>query len=199
VGSHELGQQIGCQVTGIDPAIEHVHDAQAAAEAAAMGERVRFIAGNAIEADFPAGAFDAIVSQDAFVTIEDKARLFACCQRWLRPSDRLAATLIVDLGGLQGQADRLDLLAWPIPTVDDCRICVEQASLRILAIDDLSRSFREIGARWRGALMVWESALVSALGYDIVIGNWFVHFGFDAWRCGVAATGQRGHFSFRSV
>jgi cyclopropane fatty-acyl-phospholipid synthase-like methyltransferase len=163
-----LAQDTGCQVTGIDPAVEHAHHAQTAAEAAGVAERVRFVAGDLTEADFPTAAFDAIVSHDAFVTIPDKARLLACCRRWLRPSGRLATTLIVDLVGLQREADRPDLLAWPIPTADGYRILAAQAGLRILSLDDLTPSFREIGARWRGALLVWESALVPALGYD----NW---------------------------
>lgn len=161
-----LALQIGCQVTGIDPAAEQVKHALTAAEAAGVGDRVRFLAGDVLEADFPVAAFDAIISHDAFVTVPNKARLFACCQRWLRPSGRLAATLIVDSGDLQDEADRSNPFVWRIPSADDYRILAEQAGLRILGIHDLTQSFREISACWRGALVVWEFALVPILAYD---------------------------------
>jgi hypothetical protein len=78
----------------------------------------------------------------------------------------MAAALIVDIGGIEGEPERPALLDWPIPTTDDYRRLAERAGLRIIAIDDLTPSFREIGARWRGALMVWELALAPAFKYD---------------------------------
>jgi SAM-dependent methyltransferase len=160
-----LAQQRGCHVTGIDASAESVRRAQTAARQAGLAHRLDFIADDILTADFPVGAFDAIVSHDAIVTIPNKASLLAQCQRWLRTGGQLAAALIVNRGGLIGEDIRSPLVAWPIPTANEYRALAEQAGLRVLAIDDLTRSFREVSARWRGALLVWELALVPQLGY----------------------------------
>jgi len=156
-----LAQQTGCRVTGIDAAAENVQLAQTAAAEVGVAEQVAFVLADAASASFPAGAFDAIVSHDAFATIPDKARMLAQGWRWLRPAGRLAATLIVMLGEPLQAPESAGRLAWPIPTAGDYRLLVEAAGFDILKLDDLTPAFREIGARWRGALMVWELALIS--------------------------------------
>jgi SAM-dependent methyltransferase len=158
-----LARQMGCRVTGIEASAEHVRAAADAGADAGVADRVRFVAGEVVNAGFPLGAFDGIVSHDAFVTVANKRRLFALCRRWLRPGGRLAAALIVSRAGLAGVADRPCQLAWPIPTADGYRALAEQAGLRVLGVDDLSMSFREVSARWRGALMVWDLALLPAI------------------------------------
>ncbi len=37
--------------------------------------------------------------------------------------------------------------------------------LQILTIDDLTTTFREVSARWRGSIAVWEQELIAELGY----------------------------------
>jgi len=156
-----LVQQTGCRVTGIDTAAENVQLARAVASETGVAERVTFVEGDAVAALFPDAAFDAIVSRDAFATIHDKARMLAQGRRWLRPAGRLAATLIVTLDESLEIPEAPGRLAWPIPTAGDYRLLVEAAGFDILKLDDLTPAFREIGARWRGALMVWELALIS--------------------------------------
>ncbi|HEX5691890.1 MAG TPA: methyltransferase domain-containing protein [Roseiflexaceae bacterium] len=156
-----LARQTGCRVVSIDASPAYAHNAAVAAAAAGLGDRVRFIAGEITETAFPAGAFDAIVSHDTFVAIEDKARVFELCRRWLRPGGRLAAMLIVRQGDIPA-GDALGApLAWPLLTTSDYQALVARAGLQVVALDDLSAAFREIGARWRGALLVWELALLS--------------------------------------
>jgi SAM-dependent methyltransferase len=156
-----LARQTGCRVVSIDASPAYARNAVAAAASAGLGDRVRFIAGEITEAAFPAGTFDAIVSHDIFVAIEDKARVLALCRRWLRPGGQLAAMLIVRQGDIPAGKALGASLAWPLLTASDYQALVARAGLQVVNLDDLSASFREIGARWRGALAVWELALLS--------------------------------------
>jgi hypothetical protein len=71
----------------------------------------------------------------------------------------MAAALIVKLDERASAPPQSTKIAWSIPTVDDCRTVAERAGLQIVTIDDRSRSFREVCARWRGALIVWDLVL----------------------------------------
>jgi SAM-dependent methyltransferase len=161
-----LAQQTGCRVTGIECSAESVRLAQRAADAAGVAGRVRFLAGDIATATFPAGAFHAIVSHDTFVTLQNKAQLFALCRQWLQPGGHMGTTLIVNRDGLADVTTPPSMLDWPIPTVDDYCALARTAGLQIVAATDLTPTFREISARWRGALMVWELALLPQLSDD---------------------------------
>jgi cyclopropane fatty-acyl-phospholipid synthase-like methyltransferase len=161
-----LAQQTGCRVTGID-AMPAQH-AQAAAAAAELTDQVQFIAGDLFTARFPESAFDAIVSRDALVTFDDKERLFRVCWRLLRSGGRMACTTIFRQGEPIDRPQDVSLLPWPLPTSDDYQWLALQGGLRIVAIDDLTMTFREVSARWRGSLTVWEEQLIAELGYHDV-------------------------------
>jgi SAM-dependent methyltransferase len=161
-----LARRGGCHVTGIDTDPRNVQRARAAVEAAGLAAQVRFVVGDVVTADFSGGAFDAIVSHDAFVTVPKKLRLFAVCRWLLRPNGRLAATLIVRRGRLVAPPEQPSPLAWPILSVEEYRDLLKLAGLSVLAIDDLTPTFREVSARWRGALRVWETDLCAELGTD---------------------------------
>jgi cyclopropane fatty-acyl-phospholipid synthase-like methyltransferase len=158
-----LAQQTGCRVTGIDAA--PVQYAQAATAAAQLADQVHFIAGDLFTARFPECSFDAIVSRDGFVTVDNQERLFRMCWRLLRPGGRMACTAIVRQGEPIARPEQVSLLSWPLPTSDDYRALALQGGLRILAIDDLTMTFREVSARWRGSLAAWEEELIAELGY----------------------------------
>lgn len=157
-----LAQQTGCRVTGIDAA--PAQRAQAAAAAAGLTNQVQFIAGDLFTARLPECTFDAIISRDGFVTVDSKEQLFRVCWRLLRPGGRLACTTIVCQGDLIARPEQASLLSWPVPTTDDYHALAMQGGLQILAIEDLSTTFREISARWRGSLAVWEDELIAELG-----------------------------------
>jgi cyclopropane fatty-acyl-phospholipid synthase-like methyltransferase len=157
-----LAQQTGCHVTGIDSG--PVQRAQAAAEAAEVTNQVHFVAGDIFTARFPERAFDAIISRDAFVNVDDKERLFRQCWRLLRPGGRMACTMIVRQGEPLDRPECMSLLSWPLPTSDDYHALALQGGLRILDVNDLTTTFREVSARWRGCLAVWEEDLLAELG-----------------------------------
>jgi cyclopropane fatty-acyl-phospholipid synthase-like methyltransferase len=126
---------------------------------------VQFIEGNLLAAHFSEGIFDAIISRDAFVTVDDKAHLFRLCWRLLHPGGRMACTVIVSRDAPIDRPEDVTLLSWPLPTSDDYQALALQGGLRIVEIDDLTTTFREVSARWRGSLAVWEEELIAELGY----------------------------------
>jgi cyclopropane fatty-acyl-phospholipid synthase-like methyltransferase len=158
-----LAQRTGCRVTGIDTA--PVQHAQAAAAAAKLTDQVQFIAGDLFTARFRERSFDAIVSRDGFVTVGNQEHLFRVCWRLLRPGGRMACTTIVSQGEPIDRPKHASLLSWPLLTSDDYQALALQGGLRILAIDDVTTTFREVSARWRGSLAVWEEELIAELGF----------------------------------
>ena len=75
----------------------------------------------------------------------------------------MANTLIVQTSRVTPPPRQRTEIAWPIPTADDYREYAERAGLRVRALDDVTRSFRDVCARWRGALVVWDLALLQQL------------------------------------
>jgi cyclopropane fatty-acyl-phospholipid synthase-like methyltransferase len=142
--------------------------AQAAASAAGLTNQVQFITGDLATAHLPECSFDAIISCDGFATVDNKEPLFRVCWRLLRPGGRIACTTIVRQGDRLAHPEHPSLLSWPVPTIDDYRALALQAGLRILEVEDLSKTFRELSARWRGSLAVWEDELIAELGQHSV-------------------------------
>jgi SAM-dependent methyltransferase len=161
-----LAQQYGCHVMGIGASDECVQQARLAAREAGLSYRVQFVLGDVLTAAFPADTFDAIVSHNLWLTIANKAYLFDRCRGLLRPGGRMASTLIVQTSPVLAPPRQPTDIAWPIPTADDYREYAERAGLRVLALDDVTKSFREVCARWRGALVVWDLALIQELPPD---------------------------------
>ena len=158
-----FAQRYGCHVTGIDVSDERVQLARVAARAAGLTHRVEFVTADVLTAALPPDAFDAIVSHNVWLTVANKAHLFERCHEMLRPGGRMASTLIVKTSPLIVLPRQSTEIAWPIPTADDYRDYAERAGLRVLALDEVTRSFREVCARWRGALVVWDLVLLQEL------------------------------------
>jgi SAM-dependent methyltransferase len=183
-----LAQQTGCRVIGIDPSLNNVRRARAAAAAAGLTNQAHFFTGTLATVPMPTASFDAIVSHDAFFPVENKLRLLANCSRLLRPGGRMACTALVDRGELASQLERSTQLTWslttveaypanrsaildasmsiaqPLLTADDYRAITTLAGLHVLAADDLTASLRVVGGRWFAALLLWEEELIAELG-----------------------------------
>lgn len=105
-----LAERFGCEVVGVDYGAEAVAAATARAEAAGLGDRVRFEQGDAERLRFEGAAFDAVICECAFCTFPDKpaaAREFA---RVLRPGGRVGLSDLTRAGPLPPELE--GLLAW---------------------------------------------------------------------------------------
>lgn len=88
--ARHLAERYGCRVTGIDLTAEFVRTATRLSERVGLGERVTFVAGDALDLPFPAASFDLVWTQHAAMNIADRPRLYGEMHRVLKPGGRLA-------------------------------------------------------------------------------------------------------------
>ncbi|MEM8703237.1 MAG: methyltransferase domain-containing protein [Pseudomonadota bacterium] len=90
-----LARQYGCRVSGLDLTESRVLGARRLTDLAGLSERIDFNRGNALDMPFEAASFDAVVSQETFLHVPDKATLLSECARVLKPGGRIAFTDIL--------------------------------------------------------------------------------------------------------
>jgi arsenite methyltransferase len=88
-------REFGAVVAGLEYGADAVRDAQRAADAAGLCDRVGFIAGDAEALPFADGRFDAVLCECSLCTFQDKGRAMAEMRRVLRPGGRLALCDVV--------------------------------------------------------------------------------------------------------
>ncbi|MBT3372086.1 MAG: methyltransferase domain-containing protein [Rhodospirillaceae bacterium] len=98
-----LAQHYGCRVTGIDLTASRVDGAQRLTKLVGLSEVVQFRNGDALANPFPDAHFDAVIGQEAWCHIPDKARLIAECVRVTRNGGYIAFTDILERCALNGE------------------------------------------------------------------------------------------------
>jgi SAM-dependent methyltransferase len=83
-------RELGCSVTGIDYGDASVIDAERAAAAAGIADRVTFRTGDAEVLPFEDGSFDAVLCECSLCLFADKTKALAEIARVLRPDGRVA-------------------------------------------------------------------------------------------------------------
>lgn len=100
-----LAHRIGCRVTGIDFTQSRVESARRLTQRAKLDHLVDFIHGDATEMPLPNAHFDAVISQEAWVHIPDKAAVVSQCVRVVKPDGVIAFTDIVALVPLEPEEE----------------------------------------------------------------------------------------------
>lgn len=106
-----LAADFGCHVIGIDITKDYVLAAEMLTEKVGMSKQVTFIEGDALDLQFDDGVFDAVLSQNAIMNIEDKHQLFQEIHRVLRPRGILALEAVM-------QGDK-EATSYPVYWADD--------------------------------------------------------------------------------
>ena len=88
-------REYGCLVAGVEYGEGAVVDAQRAADAAGLCDRVGFIVGDAGALPFEDGQFEAVLCECSLCTFQDKPRAIAEIRRVLQPNGRLALSDVV--------------------------------------------------------------------------------------------------------
>ena len=173
-----LAWRFGCRVTGIDLTASRVASARRLTDLVGLADRVEFIEADATQLPLPARSFTACVSQEAFVHIADKARLFAECYRVLEPGGTVAFTDWVSGEGLEpSERQRLlsDFAASGLSTADAYREALSDCGFHQISTDDLSPEWARI---LRGRLEMYRSLrddTVARFGeahYEEYVGNY---------------------------
>lgn len=169
-----LAQHFGWSVTGVEFSPASVARAQAAANRAGIGERVRFVEGDAERLPLPDGAFDAVICECAYCTFPDKPTAAAEMARVLRAGGRLGLSDLTRSGPLPDEL--LTLPAW-LACIADARSVAEYRTLlsgaglaveHLEAHDDaLAELVRTIQARLIAAKLAVRLGKIAALAVDV--------------------------------
>ncbi len=90
-----LAHRIGCRVTGLDFTLSRVEAARRLTRNVNLHRLVDFVAGDATAMPVPDAYYDAVISQEAFLHIPDKAAVIAQCARVAKPAGTIAFTDVV--------------------------------------------------------------------------------------------------------
>jgi arsenite methyltransferase len=144
-------REYGCLVAGLEYGEGTVADAQRAADAAGLCDRVGFIVGDAEALPFEGAQFDAVLCECSLCVFEDKPRALAEIRRVLRPGGRLALSdVVVDRSGLPAELDgalaRVACIGEALP-VDGCMELLSDAGLHPGRVERRDEDAAELAER----------------------------------------------------
>jgi SAM-dependent methyltransferase len=163
-----VARTTGCRVTGIDVHSAGLAEAGRLAEAAGVGERVRFEAADATaRLPFADGAFDALLCMDSINHFPDRRAVLCEWRRVLRPGGRVLFTDPVVITGPVTNDElavrsSIGLFLFVPPGVTG-RL-VGEAGLRLLREEDASEGAAQVAGRWRRAREARGEELVRSEG-----------------------------------
>lgn len=141
-----LAEVIGCHVTGVDLTPEFCGAAAAMSEWTGLGDRTRFVVGDACRLDSPDAAFDAALTVHVAMNVADKAGMYREARRVVKPGGRF---VVYDV--LQGPGGEV---RYPVPwardrstshlaTTEQMRALLTGAGFSVLTETDSSAASRE--------------------------------------------------------
>jgi SAM-dependent methyltransferase len=142
-----LSVRYGADVTGIELTPARVRGAAELTALAGLAERVRVLEGNVMDAPLGDASVDAVVSQEAFLHVPDKAKALSEAHRILKDGGRLAFTDWVAHRPLsQADADLMwaGMAATNLYDIPAYTKLIEAAGFTIVAVDDLTTDWAEI-------------------------------------------------------
>jgi sarcosine/dimethylglycine N-methyltransferase len=142
-----LASRRGCQVVAVELNAGRATGAARLTRLVRLQTRVRVVRGDATALPFPAARFEACVSQEALLHIDDKAAVLAEAHRVLVPGGRLAFTDWVARPTL-GDGERRRLHEWMAATtlqgLDGYRTLLGAAGFGAVSVEDLADEWRTI-------------------------------------------------------
>jgi arsenite methyltransferase len=169
-----LASELGADVTGVELSPESIAAARREADAAGLGDRVRFVEGDAEALPVASGAFDAVVCECALCLFSGKAQAIAEMRHALRPGGVVAIADVTaefeDLpASLRGAVARVACVGEALPR-DGYAEMLDDAGLELVASEShdgaLAAMTERVEARLRVARM-----LLSADGSAGLIGE----------------------------
>ena len=142
-----LASRRSCQVVAVELNAGRAAGAARLTRLVGLQRRVRIVRGDATRLPFGTGGFDACLSQEAFLHVEDKAAVLREARRVLAPGGRLAFTDWVARPSL-GDGERRRLRDWmaavTLPTLETYRALLGAAGFGAVVADDLADEWRAV-------------------------------------------------------
>ncbi len=145
-----LAHRHSADVTGIELTPARVKGAAELTNLVGLQNSVRVIEGNVMQVPLLDASMDAVVSQEAFLHVPDKARVLAEAHRILKPGGRLAFTDWIAHRALSPADAELMWQGMAVTNLYDLttyRALIEQAGFTVTSVDDLTTD-------WAGILKV---------------------------------------------
>lgn len=142
-----LAHRYGADVTGIELTPARVKGAAQLTQLVGLQDRVRVLEGNVMQVPLPDASIDAVVSQEAFLHVPDKARALAEAYRILKPGGRLAFTDWIAHRALSPADAELMWQGMAVTNLYDLktyRALIEQAGFEVTSVEDLTADWAEI-------------------------------------------------------
>jgi sarcosine/dimethylglycine N-methyltransferase len=137
----------GVEVTAIELTPARAAGAKRLNDLVGLTDRVRVVQGDVANTELPDGEIDAVVSQEAFLHLPDKASVLREARRILRPGGRLAFSDLIRHVSLEpSDADLLweGMAIQPIETLESYRALLEAAGFAIVSLEDLTEELRSV-------------------------------------------------------
>lgn len=163
-----LAQSRGCRVTGVDINQHGVRNAGLLANARGVARRVQF---QCVDASpplpFPAGRFDAVVSNDAICHIGQRLSVLRDWHRVLRPGARMLFTDAMILTGIVSHEElaiRSSIGFYLFVPPGENERLIREAGFDLLAVHDVTENAALVSRRWHDARAAHRDALVAREG-----------------------------------
>ena len=142
-----LASRRSCQVVALELNAGRAAGAERLTRLVGLRHRVRVVRGDATRLPFGDARFDACLSQEAFLHIDDKAAVLREARRVLAPDGRLAFTDWVARPAL-GDGERRRLREWmaatTLQTLDTYRVLLGAAGFGAVVVEDLADEWRAV-------------------------------------------------------
>jgi sarcosine/dimethylglycine N-methyltransferase len=142
-----LASRRACQVVAVELNAGRAAGAARLTRLVSLQQRVRVVRGDATRLPLASGRFDACLSQEAFLHVEDKAAVLGEAHRVLAPGGRLAFTDWVARPRL-GDGERRRLREWmaavSLQTLDTYRALLGAAGFGAVTVEDLADEWRAV-------------------------------------------------------
>lgn len=163
-----LGLARGCRVTGVDINEHGVRNAAELAVSRGVADRVQFRAVDASQPlPFPAGHFDAVVSNDAMCHIRDRLTALGEWHRVMRPGGRALFTDAMVVTGIVSHeeiATRSSIGFYLFVPPGENERLLKAAGFEILGVEDVTQNAADVAQRWHDARARQRDALVAREG-----------------------------------
>jgi SAM-dependent methyltransferase len=163
-----LGAEYGAEVTGVECSAHSVAVAQREADAAGLGDRVRFVEGDAAALPAASGTYDAVVCECALCLFPNKEQAVVEMRRVLRPGGVVAIADVTAEADelptpLRGVAGRVACLADALPSYG-YEALLHDARLELVATESHDGALEKLADRVEYRLRVARMLDVAA-GY----------------------------------